>query len=137
MAYKPKNKDVTLAEFQAWLEGVEEVQPKDWCPDAKQWKLIRNKIRNIVVPEPVVPEAPMHFPGQPAPRPVAAPSPAVPSSIPGLPPAPEVPGSIPDFEVTAPTEAAAKLLAPSSPARPAKTPDIESDADGKVTSPFA
>jgi len=136
MAYKAKNKDITLDQFQAWLEGVEELQAKDWSPDATQWKLIRNKIKNIVIPEPVVAEVPLTFPGQPAPaaRPAAAPAP---SNIPGLPPAPEVPGSIPDFQVTEPTEAAAKMLAPSTPAAPAKTPNIESDADGKVESSFA
>ena len=132
MAYKAKNKNVTLQEFQAWLEGVEELQAKDWSPDATQWKLIRNKIKNIVIPEPVVVETPVRFPGQPAAA-VAAP---VPTNIPGLPPAPEVPGSIPDFEVTAPTEAAAKMLAPSTPAVPAKTPNIEPGADGKVKSAF-
>ena len=134
MAYKAKNKEVSLLEFQAWLEGVEELQAKDWSPDSTQWKLIRNKIKNIIIPEPVVAETPMVFPGQPAP---AVARPAVATNIPGLPPAPEVPGSIPDFAVTAPTEAAAALLGPTTPGAPAKTPNIESDADGKVDSPFA
>ena len=128
MAYKAKKKEVTLLEFQAWLEGVEELQAKDWSPDATQWKLIRNKIKNIIAPVPVVAEVPMTFPVQPAAQPVAV--------APGLPVAPEVPGSIPDFEITEPTEAAAKMLAPSTPAVPAKTPNIEPGADGKVKSAF-
>jgi hypothetical protein len=77
----------------------------------------------------------LRFPGQ---QPAPAPAPAAPvATIPGLPPAPEVPGSIPDVEITAPSAAAQKMLGPSSPAAPAKTPDIESDAEGKVTSSFA
>jgi len=50
--YNRKTKIITLAEFRAWLEGVEELQPKGWVPDATQWKLIRNKIKCIVEPEP-------------------------------------------------------------------------------------
>jgi len=37
----------TLKEFQAWLQGVEELQPEGWSPDADQWKLIRAKIDGI------------------------------------------------------------------------------------------
>lgn len=44
---KKNKKQVTLAEFKAWLEGVEELQAKNWCPSPEQWKLIRNKIRLI------------------------------------------------------------------------------------------
>lgn len=46
--YKKVKKTVTLAEFKAWLEGVEELQPDTWTPTAEQWKLIRNKINMIV-----------------------------------------------------------------------------------------
>lgn len=45
---KKPQKDITLAEFKAWLEGVEELQPASWAPDKEQWKLIRNKINCIV-----------------------------------------------------------------------------------------
>ena len=48
MPAKKKKKDITLDEFKAWLEGVEELQPTGWAPDANQWKLIRNKIECIV-----------------------------------------------------------------------------------------
>lgn len=43
-----KTKTVTLSEFKAWLEGIEELQPKNWSPDKNQWKLIRNKIHSII-----------------------------------------------------------------------------------------
>lgn len=42
-----KRKRVTLNEFKAWLEGVEELQDATWTPSATQWKLIRAKIDNI------------------------------------------------------------------------------------------
>ncbi len=131
MAYKKK--EVTLTEFQAWLEGVEELQAKDWSPDATQWKLIRNKIKNIVAPEPVAApvaaEPPMVFPGRPA-------APAAPSLIPGVPAAPEVPGSIPaDMEIVPPSAEAAALLGAGADGKH-KTPNIEPGADGKVKSAF-
>lgn len=37
----------TVKEFKAWLEGIEQVQDKKWVPNAKQWKLIRDKINSI------------------------------------------------------------------------------------------
>lgn len=43
-SYKKK---ISMLEFRAWLQGVEELQPKDWTPTAEQWKLIRNKIDTI------------------------------------------------------------------------------------------
>ena len=56
MAKRKTKKKYTLTEFQAWLEGVEELQPAGWSPDANQWKLIRDKISNIVEPEPTIVE---------------------------------------------------------------------------------
>lgn len=47
MTYKAKTKRISLLEFRAWLEGVEELQPKDWAPNLEQWKLIRAKIDAI------------------------------------------------------------------------------------------
>lgn len=35
---------ISLEKFKAWLEGVEEMQPEDWHPDAVQWRKIREKI---------------------------------------------------------------------------------------------
>ena len=48
MAAKRKNKKVSLKEFKAWLEGVEEMQPEDWHPTPEQWRVIREKINTIV-----------------------------------------------------------------------------------------
>ena len=47
-----RKKKQTLAEFRAWLDGVEELQPETWSPDATQWKLIREKINNITESKP-------------------------------------------------------------------------------------
>lgn len=44
-------KKMTLQEFKAWLEGIEEVQPANWHPTIEQWKLIRDRIEHIVVVE--------------------------------------------------------------------------------------
>jgi len=49
MAAKRKKK-ISLAEFRAWLEGVEELQPMDWSPSLDQWQLTRNKINLIIEP---------------------------------------------------------------------------------------
>ncbi|MGI0076381.1 MAG: hypothetical protein ACREAU_03130 [Nitrosopumilaceae archaeon] len=47
------NKQISLAEFRAWLEGVEELQPARWSPNSNQWKLIRQKIDCIQAPAPI------------------------------------------------------------------------------------
>lgn len=51
MARKPKieNKEtkettITLRDFKAWLQGVEDMQEAGWTPNAEQWKRIRHKI---------------------------------------------------------------------------------------------
>lgn len=47
--YTPKKKaQLSLAEFKAWLSGVEEMQPSNWIPNAGQWKTIRAKFEDIV-----------------------------------------------------------------------------------------
>jgi len=95
-------KKVTLAEFHAWLEGVEEMHADDWCPDANQWKVIRNKIKTIIdaptqspIPtsQTLNPQRPVH----------AAPA--------GFTPAPEAPSSIPLGPVVKPDPAANQMLA--------------------------
>lgn len=135
-----KNKDITLAEFKAWLEGVEELQAKDWAPDKTQWKRIRSKINCIVEPEPRYVEAAPEA-ASPAPRYAPNPPAGVPPS-PGTMPAgvPQLPSggsSLPDIADIDISPAAKKLLGPSSTTAPTKTPDIESDPDGRVESPFA
>lgn len=80
---KQSKKEYTLAEFKAWLEGIEELQPNNWAPDAGQWKTIRDKMMNIVEEE-VVAEVP-------APRPAPQPRvqlPVDPGAGWGPPPAP-------------------------------------------------
>ena len=94
-------KKVTLAEFHAWLEGVEEMHTDDWCPDANQWKVIRNKIKTIKEDE--------VGPGAHAPVTTAQQfnPPALPS---GFVPAPEAPSSIPMGPVVKPDPAASGML---------------------------
>jgi hypothetical protein len=42
-------KKITLSEFKAWLQGIEEIQPPGWSPTAEQWTMIRKKIDTIEV----------------------------------------------------------------------------------------
>jgi len=42
-----EDKKISVKEFRHWLEGVEEMQPEDWIPDARQWKRIREKFNEI------------------------------------------------------------------------------------------
>ena len=115
---KKPQKSQTLAEFRAWLEGVEELQDENWSPNKSQWDLIREKINNIVIIN------------QPAPMPMQpnigiAPPPHIPSSIPG--------GIQPEnLNIS---EEAARLLKQGTPDAPKKTPEITDDAS--FNSPFA
>lgn len=40
-------KKQSVKEFKAWLEGITEFQPQDWCPSAEQWSTIKDKIGNL------------------------------------------------------------------------------------------
>lgn len=42
-----KSRSLSISDFRMWLEGVEEMQPADWSPDANQWAKIREKINCI------------------------------------------------------------------------------------------
>lgn len=121
---KTTAKTQTIAEFKAWIEGIEELQPKDWCPDPSQWKLIRKKISQIVSTEP----APRQFVPQPAQQ-FTPPPTAFQAPVPQ--------GGVPNGEIVrtpvAPAGAAAELLKSKGPDTPVKTPDVE----GKFASPFA
>lgn len=44
MARPKKEQKITSSEFKMWLQGVEEMQPKNWSPDSSQWARIRSKI---------------------------------------------------------------------------------------------
>ena len=52
MANKKKRiKKRTLGEFKAWLEGIEDMQENDWCPNSTQWLTIRLAIGGIIEEE--------------------------------------------------------------------------------------
>jgi hypothetical protein len=82
MAKKIK-KSQTLAEFKAWLQGITEIQPANWAPDAAQWRMIKDRIDNIIEQEfqPVqtqtIPTGPMYR------APVATSGLPIPSSLGG------------------------------------------------------
>lgn len=106
MAKRKTKKQVTLQEFNAWLEGVEELHPTNWHPDESQWKLIRNKIKNIVPDEPTVVATPV-APGYPIPR---NKQPQMPQEELPFAPPPAIPSSVPDASnVTISPEAEALL----------------------------
>ncbi len=86
---KKIRKKYTLKEFQAWLSGIEEIQPDNWHPDLDQWKLIRERMDNIiadvrerVVEVEVVREVPVRGPAATPPPPM----PPVPLGPPAPPP---------------------------------------------------
>lgn len=76
MAAKKKKK-ISLLEFKAWLEGVEEMQGNDWIPDTSQWKKIREKINCIVEEAPKPQRSGQNVPQQQQ-RPSAPPPPPAP-----------------------------------------------------------
>jgi hypothetical protein len=39
-----REKKTSHRDFLNWLEGVKDMQPEDWVPDADQWKRIQEKI---------------------------------------------------------------------------------------------
>jgi predicted transcriptional regulator len=117
-----KRKKVTLNEFKAWLEGVEELQPKNWSPSSEQWKLIRTKMDYIIIP----PEAQQS----------RVPNPMVPpqlQQIPGMVPAPPV-GGIPANSIVDMSAEAKKMLGGSSDGKH-PTPNIDT-SDGNFNSSF-
>lgn len=137
---KKKNKKITLNEFRAWLDGVEELQPNDWSPDAKQWKLIRDKIDNIIENQPApVAEAPAqgtYNVPTPAPAPthmVEAPAPTGPVV------APPPPGAVPSSALDAVVEVSPAARAAMSGKLPTNAssapPALSAGPDGKIRTP--
>lgn len=106
-----KSKKQTLAEFQAFLQGIVEIQPDEWTPDATQWKMIYEKILNIKEPvaEKAAPAPQPYAPGYPQPQTYLAPP--APTHMPAINPA--------DIEMT---PAARAML------ETGKTPDSETGA---------
>jgi len=41
------NKKITISEFQAWLQGIHDLQGDDWAPTPEQWKKIKEKLFSI------------------------------------------------------------------------------------------
>jgi hypothetical protein len=133
----------TLREFKAWLQGVEELQAENWCPNREQWVLIREKIDNIIEEkktvekttqpapqQPMQPMQPMQHPQQPVQQPIQEQG----STLP-FPPPPPVSGGVPPADIEM-TPAAKKMLDPKANGGKTKTPDIDT-SDGNVASPFA
>lgn len=138
---RTSKKEYTLAEFKAWLEGIEELQPANWAPDANQWKTIRDKLMNIVEE---VSEAPatvqtMAPPPGPIPRePVSWPQPApAPASPMAMPSGSALADVTPEMTPAAAAALSGKLpseMVPSSDGK-VKTPNIDT-ADGNYGSSF-
>lgn len=137
---RTKLKPITLIEFRAWLEGVEELQDTDWSPSNEQWNLIRKKIDYITDPEPIIETvfapAPSSVPnvGLLVP-PVAPPMPTRPAFV------PPAPTSIPTSIPIAPemTDAARQAMSGVPLTNLSNTvsaaPGITSGADGKIHTP--
>ena len=96
---------MTLIQFQAWLEGVEEMHSEDWCPTADQWNLIRNKIKTIIIENVVK---------VPTDLPIVNSSTVNQPSLQGFRPAPEIPSSIPSGPVEEVSPEAQSLLSENS-----------------------
>lgn len=117
---------ITLDQFRAWLEGVEEMQEDGWTPDVRQWTKIREKIDMIR--------------SQPAP---AQPAPFVPHPAANVPVQQTVPPpSAFDQVTTQPAPRAPIQLNPDAPIAndptgkvPVKAPDIDT-SDGNYKSSF-
>lgn len=126
-----KRKRISLNEFRAWLEGVEELQANDWTPSADQWKLIRAKMNNIVAQKQQSTPAPtpqgFHTPGR------VSPVQELQASLPPLPPlSPPVGGIPPGVGGMSPE---AKAMMPTQPGGKSVTPNIDT-TDGKYQSNF-
>ncbi len=128
-------KKLTVKEFKMWLEGVEEMQDADWCPNEVQWKRIREKIR-MLDEDAVAPTAAM-FTEIPIPggRPMTA--------GPGMMAIPIAPSGNPleamninpaDFP-TPPTPPPGRPFL-NDDNRPAKTPNIDTSGGKKYNSSF-
>lgn len=135
---KRNTKKTSFKEFQAWLEGVKDMQGDDWTPSAEQWKRIQDKIAAV--------EVKLDFADEPAPRPALAmptgPQPRAPQTTIHFPPAP---GSIPDDIEIVPSSVSENTPIPTAPINapvavdpkvPVKTPDVDS-SNGNYKSAFS
>ena len=110
---KSKSEDggISLLEFRAWLQGIEEMQGDTWAPNTEQWKKIKAKIADIVEEE-----------VETSPVPARNTGPQVWRS--GEPQA--WGGGIAPASPTAPPIPAPRIASPISNTNPTKTPDIDS-----------
>ena len=149
---KAAPKQISITEFQMWLEGVEEMQDDDWTPDARQWKRIRAKIDAIdtASPKPTT-NAPVYrggssggdfppgmehvFPPMNTAPPSAAQSTGVMPAPSSLPPAPTIPQPM-NRPVTT-SSGLPVTLASGQPNIPVKTPDIDTSSGSGYASQFA
>jgi len=139
---KKRKQKQTLREFKAWLQGVEELQPDNWCPNRDQWILIREKIDSIIEEKPVekivekqtvgnsglsqMPQYPQMTQMPQMTQPV----------VPGIMPAPPVPGGVPMSAPVEMSSQAKKLLNPAANGGKIKTPDIDT-TNGTFESSFS
>lgn len=120
---KMSRKKVTLNEFRAWLEGVEELQDDSWSPSKDQWTTIRQKIDSIIIEERIVEK----IVERNIPTPAQAPSEIIPAEGPLEPIMPPLVGVPPGVEMTPAAKAALAGVTPVKPNMPmegTKTPDL-------------
>ena len=117
---KKNYKKISMLEFRAWLQGVEDLQPKDWHPNLEQWKMIRSKIDQINTIKEVVEKQN----GQTA---VYAQTPAYRIPGPYIAPAPLVHGGVPPTAV---------YDGPINPAIPGLLPGQKLNDNGAVVTPM-
>ncbi len=135
MAARKRVKKQTLAEFRAWLSGVEELQPEDWAPTPDQWKLIRDKIGGIVEPKQPAPQAVANNRVPQNGNPYQQMTPAQ-AHIP-LPPPPPV-GGVPTGEITRPTPEASAVMPTQPPVDLSSAPAPNMDtSNGNYESGFS
>ena len=123
------NEVISLNDFKAWLQGVEDMQDDGWVPSAVQWKKIRMKIDQVgASPLPVA--SPM-FPTYP---------PNVRGGIEPVYGAQSAPVSSLNIPIPTPTPGArvSTFMAPPPPPQhfdSPKTPDIDTSS-GNYSAPF-
>lgn len=140
-----KPKPVTLSEFKAWLEGIEELQPEGWHPDADQWELVRNKMLSIIEPDYdgyyEAPAPQQNFNSQPAERYQQPAVQEMPQIIPGPPPmSSALPTDVQPAQISMTPAARAAMSGKPLPGTPGpdgkvRTPNIDT-SNGHYTTSF-
>ena len=123
------NDTISVNDFKAWLQGVEDMQEDGWVPSPIQWKKIRSKIDQIGATQPATnaPPAPMF--------------PSYPPNVRGIDTAyiaPEAPTSSLNIPIPTPSARVSTFMAPPPPPQhfdSPKTPDIDTSS-GNYSAPF-